>query len=115
LLLAGEYLFLYNPVLFLKINFRGSIMERFLKFNEEIDLKELQDSVSDQGVIVLRKSQTTDTIRARVPQGRENRELKRVFGPYHAQRVYNEFPYPIRTEGLSKYIFWPLDNSINNS
>ena len=86
-------------------------MERFLKFKEEIDLQQLQDSVSDQGIVILRKSQTTDTIQVRVPQGMRNKDLKRVFGPYDVQKIYAEFPYPIRTIGLSKYIFWPLSKS----
>jgi len=84
-------------------------MERFLKFKEEIDLKELQNSISDQRVIVLRKSQTTDTIQIKIPEGMTNKHVKKVFGPYDVQKIYNEFPYPIRTEGLSKYIFWPLE------
>ena len=63
-------------------NFKGSIMEKFLKFKEEIDLKKLQNSVSDHRVIVLRKSQTTGTIQVKVPEGMTNRNVKRVFGPY---------------------------------
>ena len=81
-------------------------MEKFLKFKEEIDLQELQNSVSDHRVIVLRKSQTTGTIQVKVPEGMTNRNVKRVFGPYDVQKVYNEFPYPIQTNGLSKYVFF---------
>ena len=90
-------------------------MEKFLKFKEEIDLKDLQNSVSDQRVVVLRKSQTTDTIQVKIPDGMANKKIKRVFGPYKVEKVYNEFPYPIRNDGISKYIVCPLGKLISKN
>ncbi len=83
-------------------------MERFLKFKDEIDLVELQQSVIDPRIAVLRKSQTTDTIQIRVPEGMSNREIRKVFGAYEVKKVYNEFPYPIHSDGFSKFLVWPL-------
>lgn len=88
-------------------------MERFLKFKEEIDLIELQNSLSDPRVIVLRKSQATDTIQVRVPDGMSHSQIKQVFGPYEVKKVYNEFPYPISGDGFSKYFTRPVTKLIN--
>ena len=90
-------------------------MEKFLKFKEEIDLKDLQTSVSDQRVVVLRKSQTTDTIQVKIPEGMANKDIRRVFGPYKVDRIYNEFPYPIRKDSISKYIVLPLGKLVSRN
>ncbi|OQX96404.1 hypothetical protein B6I21_01120 [candidate division KSB1 bacterium 4572_119] len=83
-------------------------MEKFLKFKDEINLRELQDTISDPRIVVLRKSQTTDTIQVRVPSGMSNKEIKKVFGPFEVKKVYSEFPYPIQGDGLGKFLIWPI-------
>ncbi len=87
-------------------------MEKFLKFKKEVDLATLQKAVKDPRVVVLRKSQTTDTVQIRVPEGMSNKELKKVFGLFEIAKVYNEFPYPIQESGISRYIPWPLSRLI---
>ena len=90
-------------------------MEKFLRFKEDVDIKELQQSVSDPRIVVLRKSQTTDTIQIRVPEGMSNKEIKKVFGNYEIKKVYNEFPYPISSERFSKFLIWPIIKVFNRN
>lgn len=88
-------------------------MERFLKFKDEINLTELQHAVIDPRIVVLRKSQITDTIQIRVPEGMSHKQIKRVFGAYEVKKVYNEFPYPVHTDSISKFLVWPLSKIFN--
>jgi len=83
-------------------------MEKFLKFKKEVDLATLQQAVKDPRIVVLRKSQITDTIQIRVPEGMSNKELKKLFGPFEIAKVYNEFPYPIQEAGFSRFLPWPI-------
>lgn len=83
-------------------------MERFLKFKRDVDLATLQNAVHNSGVIILRKSQTTDTIQIRVPEGMANREIRKIFAPFEIEKIYNEFPYPIHEPGIFRFIPWPL-------
>ncbi|NOZ61978.1 MAG: hypothetical protein GXO74_09890 [Calditrichaeota bacterium] len=83
-------------------------MERFLRFKNEVDLSTLQQAVQNPGIVVLRKSQITDTIQVRVPEGMSNKELKKLFGPFEITKVYNEFPYPIQESGFSRFLPWPI-------
>ncbi|HDP98234.1 MAG TPA: hypothetical protein ENN22_03505 [bacterium] len=87
-------------------------MEKFLKFKQDISLEQLQQSITDPRIIVLRKSQTTDTIQVHVPEGITDKEIKKVFGPFEVKRVFNEFPYPINSDSLSRYLLWPINKII---
>jgi len=83
-------------------------MEKFLKFKQEINLEDLQRAQSDPQIIVLRKSKATNTIQIKVPEGMSSKKIKRAFGSYQVEKVYNEFPYPIKYDGLSKYFILPF-------
>lgn len=83
-------------------------MEKFLKFKEEVDLQDLQRAQSNSQIIVLRKSQTTNTVQIKVPEGMSTKKIKQAFGSYQVEKVYNEFPYPIKYDGLSKYFVLPF-------
>lgn len=87
-------------------------MERFLKFKRDVDLATLQNAVTDPRIVVLRKSQTTDTIQIRIPEGMSNRELKKIFDPFEIEKIYNEFPYPIQETGITRFIPWPISRLI---
>lgn len=88
-------------------------MEKFLKFKDEIDLQELQNCVTDSRVVVLRKSQTTNTIQVRFPEGMSNKQIKCIFGPHEVEKVYNEFPYPIQQHSLEKFLVWPISRVLH--
>ena len=90
-------------------------MEKFLKFKDEIDLSELQQSIIDPRIVVLRKSQTTDTVQIRVPEGMSNKEIKKIFDNYEIKKIYNEFPYPISSERFSKFLIWPIIKVFNRN
>ena len=83
-------------------------MEKFLKFKEEINLEDLQRAQSDPNIIVLRKSKATNTVQIKVPKGMSSKKIKRAFGSYEVDKIYNEFPYPIKYDGLSKYFILPF-------
>jgi len=83
-------------------------MEKFLKFKQEINLEDLQRAQSDPHIIVLRKSKATNTVQIKVPEGMSSKKIKRAFGSYQVEKVYNEFPYPIKYDGLSKYFILPF-------
>lgn len=83
-------------------------MEKFLKFKEDVNLQDLQRAQSNPQIIVLRKSQTTKTVQIKVPEGMSTKKIKHAFGSYHVEKVYNEFPYPIKYDGLSKYFVLPF-------
>jgi len=83
-------------------------MERFIKLKNEVNLSDLQSAQTDSRIIILRKSQTTDTIQIQVPNGMSAKEIKKAFGAYEVTKVYSEFPYPIQYEGLSRYFILPF-------
>lgn len=83
-------------------------MERFIKLKNEVSLTELQNAQTDSRIIILRKSQTTDTIQIQVPKGMTSKEIKKAFGAYEVTKVYTEFPYPIQYEGLSRFFILPF-------
>lgn len=83
-------------------------MEKFVKFKEEVNLEDLQRAQSEPQIIVLRKSQTTNTVQIKVPEGMSSKKIKHAFGSYQVEKVYNEFPYPIKYDGLAKYFILPF-------
>lgn len=83
-------------------------MERFLKFKEDVTLEELVRLQSDSRIIILRRSQTTDTIQIKAPDGMSSREIKRAFGPLQVAKVYTEFPYPGSHEPFPKILVLPI-------
>lgn len=85
-------------------------MEKFLKFKKEVTLEELIRWQSDKRIIILRKSQATDTIQIKAPDGMSSREIKHAFGPLQVLKVYNEFPYPVRHEPFYKFLALPIWN-----
>lgn len=72
-------------------------MEKFIKFKEEVNLKDLSENLKDERIIVLRKSQTTDTVQVQVLQKLSTKEIKHAFDPYQVEKIYNEFPYPLKS------------------
>jgi len=83
-------------------------MERFLKFKQDVNLKDLQNIQSDPSIIILGKSQTTNTIQVKVPEGMSSKKIKQAFGAYQIDKIYNEFPYPAKRAGLAKYFVLPF-------
>ncbi|MDZ7263370.1 MAG: hypothetical protein ONB16_02215 [candidate division KSB1 bacterium] len=83
-------------------------MERFLKFKDNVTLDDLIRSQSDNRIIILRKSQATDTIQIKAPDEMSAREIKHAFGALQVLKVYDEFPYPDNHEPLSKVLLLPL-------
>jgi len=83
-------------------------MERFLKFKEDVNLEDLQKAQSDPQIIILRKSQATNTIQIKVPDGMSSKKIKRAFGSYQIDKIYSEFPYPTKYDGLSRYLVLPI-------
>jgi len=76
-------------------------MEKFIKFQNPVTIKQLQRSLSDPRIILLRKSQTTNTIQIRVLKDMSNREIINAFSPHRIKKIFNEFPYPLRNAKLA--------------
>ncbi len=76
-------------------------MEKFIKFQETVGIKDLQKSLSDPRIILLRESQTTNTIQIQVLNDISNREIKTAFLPHHIQKIFDEFPFPLKDNKLS--------------
>ena len=83
-------------------------MERFIKFKENVELEDLQKNQSDPQIIILRKSQTTNTVQIKVPEGMSSKKIRQAFSAYQIDKIYNEFPYPIKYDGLAKYFILPF-------
>ncbi len=83
-------------------------MERFLKFKEDVNLEDLREAQSDPQIIILGKSRATNTIQIKAPDGMASKKIKKAFGSYQITKIYNEFPYPIKYDGLSKYFILPF-------
>lgn len=80
-------------------------MEKFIKFQEAVSIKDLHNSLSDHRIILLRESQTTSTIQIQVLNNINNREIEQAFLPYRIKKIFDEFPYPLRSGGFNLFSF----------
>ncbi len=71
-------------------------MEKFIKFQTPVAIKELQRLLSDPRIILLRESQTTQTIQIRVLSEMSNRDIINAFSPFRVKKIFDEFPYPLK-------------------
>ena len=76
-------------------------MEKFIKFQEAVCIKDLYDLLSDPRIILLRESQTTSTIQIQVLNNISNREIEKAFLPYRVNKIFDEFPYPLKQNKLN--------------
>lgn len=83
-------------------------MEKFIRFREEIDMAALQRAQTNPQIIVLRKSQATNTIQIKVPEGMSAKQIKQAFGSFHVEKIYDEFPYPVGRSSWARYIIDPF-------
>ncbi len=68
----------------------------------------LQRAQTNPQIIVLRKSQATNTIQIKVPEGMSAKQIKQAFGSFQVEKIYDEFPYPLGKQGWVKYIIGPF-------
>ncbi len=71
-------------------------MQKFLKFKKDVDLQELKQVLSDQRIILLRESQTTETIQIKLLGRLNEKEIRKAFHPFQIEKIYSEFPYPLK-------------------
>lgn len=83
-------------------------MERFLRFKEDVNLEDLKRSQSDNRILILRKSRTTNTIQIKVPDGMSSKEIKQAFGNFQINKIYREFPYPSGPANIGRFLVLPL-------
>ncbi len=69
-------------------------MDRFIEFDSEVSMDELERAlaVNNPGIMILRFSKLTGTVKVRALQKVSHRELKRAFLPYKIRRIYHDFP-----------------------
>ena len=69
-------------------------MDKFIEFEGEVTLEALQESLSrhNPGIVLLRVSRLTGTVKIRTEKKLSKRELKRAFRPHKIRKVYDDFP-----------------------
>lgn len=69
-------------------------MDRFIRFANEINMDDLQESLEkhNPGIMILRHSKITGTVKVRISDHLKNRAIKRAFSPHKIKQIYNDFP-----------------------
>lgn len=69
-------------------------MERFIEFEDDVNVEQLEQALSQHnfGIMILRRSKLTGTIKVRTPKNISKRDLKRAFHPYKIKKIYDDFP-----------------------
>ncbi len=80
-------------------------MERFIKFKDHVSVKDLAKVLKDDRIIILRCSQMTETVQVQILDHLSNKEIQKAFLPYEIEKIYSEYPYPLRSRSL---IFQPI-------
>ncbi len=75
-------------------------MERFIRIKEDVSLKALSNILSDERIIILRRSQATDTIQIQILENLSSKSIREAFRPYTVEKIYTEFPYPLKSGSL---------------
>lgn len=71
-------------------------MERFIKFKDQVSAKGLANVLKDDRIIILRSSQMTGTIQVQILDHLSDKEIQKAFLPYEIEKIYLEYPYPLR-------------------
>ena len=75
-------------------------MEKFLKFKDDVSLQSLAGKLTDNRIIVLRESKITGTIQIRLLSKVSAKQIKEAFQPFVIEKIYDEFPYPLKNEKM---------------
>ncbi|MBN1155223.1 hypothetical protein JXB12_09930 [candidate division KSB1 bacterium] len=75
-------------------------MERFIRIKEEVSLQALSKILRDNRIIILRKSQTTDTVQIKILEKLSSRTIREAFRPYTVEKIYSEFPFPLKSGSI---------------
>ncbi len=69
-------------------------MDRFIEFAEAVSMEELKEVIdaNDPGVLILRFSKLTGTVKVRFHDSVSKREIKKAFLPYKVKKIYTDFP-----------------------
>ena len=78
-------------------------MEKFIKFKENVNIKELEKLLSDERILLLRESKLTGTIQIKILSDISSKQIKKAFNPYKIKRIYNEFPYSNKKKRLALF------------
>ena len=89
-------------------------MEKFIRFKEKVYLEDLRKVLADSRIILLRESQTTETIQIQVLSNITEKEIRLAFVPYQIQKIYDEFPYPFKHRRLAAFSFGSLLQILKN-
>ncbi len=69
-------------------------MERFIEFEQAVTMDDLRQALagSTSGILILRFSKLTGTVKIRTANKVSKRVLKRAFLPHRIRKVYDHFP-----------------------
>ncbi len=69
-------------------------MDRFIEFEQEVNIDELQRILSQNnpGIMILRHSKLTGTVKVRTNGNLNKRDIKRAFLPYKVKKIHDDFP-----------------------
>ena len=69
-------------------------MERFIEFEKEVNMEDLNTALSEHnpGIMILRLSKLTGTVKVRTEEKLTNRDIKRAFLPHKVRKIHEDFP-----------------------
>ncbi len=70
-------------------------MERFIEFEDVVSAHDLEQvlSRSNPGIMILRFSKLTGTVKIKIDGRMSKHGLRRAFSPLKIRKVYNHFPF----------------------
>ncbi|MFQ5651895.1 MAG: hypothetical protein ACE5IY_18315 [bacterium] len=69
-------------------------MDRFIEFENEVTMEELNQAlaVNNPGLMLLRFSKLTGTVKVRALGKLSKREIRRAFLPHRVKKIHDDFP-----------------------
>lgn len=70
-------------------------MDRFIEFEQEVNLEDLQERLNQHnpGIMILRYSKLTGTVKVRVDEDLSKKDIKRAFEPFKVKQIHSYLPY----------------------
>jgi hypothetical protein len=74
-------------------------MDRFIEFDQDVSLEDLQLCLDrhNPGIMLLRYSKLTGTVKVRVEANLSKKDIKRAFDPFKVKQIHTYLPYDKET------------------
>ena len=69
-------------------------MDQFIEFDQDVSMEQLRQALAQHnpGIMILRYSKLTGTVKVRSQDDLSKRDLKRAFKPFKIKKIYSDFP-----------------------